>query len=97
MNRLGPSILNEIPILSVDEVIERIDAVTLDDLRALASELWPPEQLAVAGVGSDEDAFHAALAPLGGPSHEDSEAGASPSPAGAPARSAEPALEGAGE
>ena len=66
MNRLGPAILNDVPILSVDEVIERIDAVTLDDLRALAAEFWPPDRLAVAGVGADEEAFHAALAPLRG-------------------------------
>ena len=66
MNRLGTSILCELPILSVDEVIERIDAVTVDDVRALASELFAPASLSAAGVGADEDAFRAALAPLGG-------------------------------
>ena len=57
--------LNELPILSVDEVIERIDAV--DDratLRELAGELFAPERLSVAGVGPDEEAFRAAIAPL---------------------------------
>ncbi len=65
MSRLGSSVLNELPILSVDEVIERIDAVDVDDVRELAGELFAPARLSVAGVGPDEDAFRAALAPLG--------------------------------
>ncbi|HEX4467857.1 MAG TPA: pitrilysin family protein, partial [Solirubrobacteraceae bacterium] len=40
MSRLGGSLLHDMPILSIDEVIERIDAVTHDDLRALAGELF---------------------------------------------------------
>jgi len=35
--------------------------VTLDDLRALASELWSPERLSAAGIGPDEAAFRVAL------------------------------------
>ena len=54
------------PILSIDEVIERIDAVTLDDLRALAGELFVPGALSIAGVGPDERVFSAAIAPLAG-------------------------------
>jgi len=64
MSRLGNSILSGLPILSIDEVIERIDAVTLDDLRELAVELFTPPTLSAAGVGSDEAAFRAALEPL---------------------------------
>ncbi len=67
MNRLGTSVLCDLPILSVDEVIDRIDAVTIDDVRALAAELFAPAALSAAGVGADEDAFRGALAPLGGP------------------------------
>jgi predicted Zn-dependent peptidase len=66
MNRLGSSVLSELPILSVDEIIERIDAVRLSDLRELASELFARERLSVAGVGSDESTFDAALRPLAG-------------------------------
>jgi predicted Zn-dependent peptidase len=66
MSRLGGSLLHEMPILSIDEVIERIDAVTLDDLRALARELFAPAGLSIAGVGPDERIFEAAVAPLGG-------------------------------
>jgi predicted Zn-dependent peptidase len=61
MNRLGSSVLSGLPLLSVDEVIERIDAVTLDDVRALASELLAPERLSAAGIGNDADVFRAAL------------------------------------
>jgi predicted Zn-dependent peptidase len=66
MNRLGSAILAGIPILSVDELIDRIDAVTTDDLRALAAELFHPARLSAGGIGPDEDAFRAALAPVSG-------------------------------
>jgi predicted Zn-dependent peptidase len=65
MNRLGSSILNDVPVLGLDEVIERIDAVTLDDLRELAQELWPLERMSAAGIGVNQDVFGAAIAPLG--------------------------------
>ena len=45
MNRLGASLLYGLPLLEPDELMERIDAVTLDDLRALTDELWAPERL----------------------------------------------------
>jgi predicted Zn-dependent peptidase len=80
MSRLGSSVMNELPILSVDEVIERIDAVRIEDLRALAGELFDPARLSVAGVGPDEAAFRAAIAPLtaGVPAEA---GGAAPAPA----------------
>jgi len=64
MNRLGSSLLAGVPLLSLDEAVGMVDAVTLDDLRELAGELWAPEKLAAAGIGPDEDAFRSALAPL---------------------------------
>ena len=57
MNRLGVGDPRRLPLLSVDEIVERIDAVTLEDLRALADELWAPERLSAAGIGRDESAF----------------------------------------
>jgi predicted Zn-dependent peptidase len=62
MNRLGASLLYGLPLLEPDEIMERIDAVTLDDLRGLTDELWAPERLSAAGIGPDEDAFRAAVA-----------------------------------
>ncbi len=64
MNRLGSHLLADVPLLSVDEVIAAIDAVTREDLAALAHELFLPAQLSVAGIGPDEDAFAAAAASL---------------------------------
>jgi predicted Zn-dependent peptidase len=66
MSRLGISVLNGLPILSVDEVIERIDAVDVAALRELAVELFVAGRLSVACVGPEEEAFRAALAPLEG-------------------------------
>jgi hypothetical protein len=65
MGHLGGSTLNRLPILSVDEIIERIDAVEVAELRELAAELFTAQHLSVAGVGPDEDAFRAAIEPLG--------------------------------
>jgi predicted Zn-dependent peptidase len=64
MNRLGSAVLADLPVLTDDEVLERIDAVTLDDVRALARELFAPGALSAAGIGPDEDAFRAAIEPL---------------------------------
>jgi predicted Zn-dependent peptidase len=64
MNRLGSSVLADMPLLSVDEVEERIDAVGLDDIAELAAELLAPERLSAAGIGADESAFRAALEPV---------------------------------
>jgi predicted Zn-dependent peptidase len=64
MNRLGSSLLAGLPLLTVDEMIERIDAVTADDVHELAAEVLAPERLSAAGIGGDEAAFRAALAPV---------------------------------
>jgi predicted Zn-dependent peptidase len=65
MNRLGSSVLAELPLLSVDEMVERIDAVTIADLEELAAELFAPERLSAAGIGAERGVFDAALEPLG--------------------------------
>jgi predicted Zn-dependent peptidase len=64
MNRLGASVLADMPLLSVDEVIERIDAVTLDDVAALARDLFAPDRLSAAGIGADQTEFRRALEPI---------------------------------
>ena len=53
MSRIGKAELVYDELLPVDEVIRRIDAVTLDDVRAVASSLFrQPEILAIAGPSS---------------------------------------------
>jgi predicted Zn-dependent peptidase len=64
MNRLGSSVLGDLPLLDLDEIVERIDAVTLDDLRGLARELFAPARLSAAGIGADEAVFRGALEPV---------------------------------
>jgi predicted Zn-dependent peptidase len=75
MSRLGASVLNHLPILSVNEMIERIDAVEIDHVRALAAELFPPDQLSAAGVGPQEADFLAAIEPLAARPSEHASAG----------------------
>jgi predicted Zn-dependent peptidase len=64
MNRLGSEILAGAPLLSLDEVMARIDAVTIDDVAELAAELWAPERLSCAGIGPDDVRLEEALAPV---------------------------------
>jgi len=61
MNRLGSSLLMGVPLLTVDEVLAAFDAVTLDDVNAIARDFWQPERMAAAGVGGDETIFRRAL------------------------------------
>jgi predicted Zn-dependent peptidase len=53
MNRLGSEILADATLESLDEVVERIDAVTLEELSELVRELWAPERRSVAAIGPD--------------------------------------------
>ncbi len=65
MNRLGSEILSGTPMMAIDEVVARIESVTLDDLAELAGELWAPERLSAAGIGPDRDRFDAGLDAVG--------------------------------
>jgi predicted Zn-dependent peptidase len=66
MHRLGGSLLFGLPLLETDEVMARIDAVSLDDVRTLVDELWRPGALSAAGIGPDEEAFRAAVEGVAG-------------------------------
>jgi len=48
-------------LLSTEEMVERIEAVTADDVAALAAELLAPEALSAAGIGPSEERFRAAV------------------------------------
>ena len=61
MNRLGSEILAGAPVMPIDEVVARIDAVTHQDLVELTEELWTPERLSAAGIGPDEERFQEAI------------------------------------
>jgi predicted Zn-dependent peptidase len=61
MSRLGSSLLAELPILSIEEILQRIDAVTVADLQELAQELFAYERLSVAGIGAEQGLFEESL------------------------------------
>ena len=61
MNRLGSSLLMGVPLMTLDELIAAIDAVTLDEVGRLAAELFDPARMSAAGVGGSEDSFRRAL------------------------------------
>ena len=64
MNRLGGALLTGMPLLTLDEIVAAIDAVTLDDVTELARELYSPERLSAAAVGAEEDRFREAVGAL---------------------------------
>ncbi len=64
MGRLGGALLGDVPILGTDEIVDRIDAVEVEDLGELARELFAPQELSAAGIGPNEGVFHESLAPL---------------------------------
>ncbi len=65
MNRLGSEILAGAPLMPIDELVDRIDAVSLEDLAGLTAELWAPERLSIASIGPDQARFDEALAGVG--------------------------------
>ncbi len=56
--------LRNVPLLSLDEMLARVGAVTQDDLAELAAELYDPTRLSAACVGSSEERFREAVAPV---------------------------------
>ena len=61
MTRISRATLFGLPIDSLDEMLAKVDAVTVEDLTGLASELYGAERLSAACVGRDEDCFRKAL------------------------------------
>jgi predicted Zn-dependent peptidase len=61
MNRLGAETLAGQPLMPIDEVVARIDAVTVADIAALTDELWAPGRLSAAGIGPEQERFDEAL------------------------------------
>jgi predicted Zn-dependent peptidase len=61
MNRIGRILLTGIELLSIDEIIGRIDAVTPEDVGALAREFWQPPSLSLAAIGPSGEAVHTAV------------------------------------
>jgi predicted Zn-dependent peptidase len=64
MSRISRATLFDLPIDSLDEMLAKVDAVSVDDLTVLAEELFGPERLSAACVGRDESRFRGALGPV---------------------------------
>jgi predicted Zn-dependent peptidase len=64
MTRISRATLFGLPIDSLDEMLAKVDAVTVDELSALAGELYAGERLSAACVGRDEGCLREALKPV---------------------------------
>jgi predicted Zn-dependent peptidase len=64
MSRNARSALFELPFLTIDEIIEKVDAVTTEDVLELARELYAPGSLSGACIGAEEDRFRSAVEPV---------------------------------
>jgi predicted Zn-dependent peptidase len=62
MSRLARAILFGVPLLSLDEMLERVQQVSADDVAQLAAELYDPERLSTACIGPHEGHFREATA-----------------------------------
>jgi predicted Zn-dependent peptidase len=61
MSRLARAIVFDVPLLSLDEMLDRVDKVSEEDLAELAADLYDPELLSAACIGPEEDRFREAV------------------------------------
>ena len=64
MSRNANAVLFDLPLLGIDDIIAKIDAVTIEDVAALAAELYAGENISAACIGADEGCFRKAVAPV---------------------------------
>jgi predicted Zn-dependent peptidase len=64
MNRIGKAILFDTELLTIDELLGRVDAVTSEDVAELARELYSPAALSAAAIAPSEARFREALSPV---------------------------------
>jgi predicted Zn-dependent peptidase len=61
MSRLGKSLVTGTELLPLDELVERVDAVTAAEVTEVAAELLRLDRLSAAGIGPSEARFRAAI------------------------------------
>ena len=61
MTRLGKATVTDMPLLDVEKIVARIDAVTATDVAELAQAVFEAGRLSAAGIGPDEERFRAAV------------------------------------
>jgi predicted Zn-dependent peptidase len=64
MGRIGKAVLFDTPLLTLDELLVKVDEVTQDEVAELARELYAPDCLSAAAIAPSEKRFRAALAPV---------------------------------
>jgi predicted Zn-dependent peptidase len=64
MGRIGKALLFDTPLLTLDELLEKVDAVTGEEIAELARDLYEPASLSAAAIAPSEERFRAALAPV---------------------------------
>jgi len=60
MQALGRAVLFDLPVLTLDEMLARIDAVTPEEVNAVAAEIYDPGKWSAACIGPDPEPFRAA-------------------------------------
>ncbi len=61
MSRLGKALITGTELLTLEELVARVEAVTADDVAGLAAELLRLDRLSAAGIGPSEARFRAAI------------------------------------
>ena len=61
MTRLGKATVTDTPLLPVEDIVRRLDAVTTDQVAELAGQVFDAGQLSAAGIGPDESRFREAV------------------------------------
>jgi predicted Zn-dependent peptidase len=62
MTRLGKALVTDAELVSTEETIRRVKAVTEADVATAARELFAPDRLSAAGIGPRESRFRSAVA-----------------------------------
>jgi predicted Zn-dependent peptidase len=64
MGRIGKALLFDTPLLTLDELLAKVDGVTGDEVAELARDLYEPAALSAAAIAPSEERFRTALAPV---------------------------------
>jgi len=64
MSRVGKALVTDMELVSVEETLRRVRAVTEDDVAEAARSLFAPGRLSAAGIGPREVRFRRAVARL---------------------------------
>jgi predicted Zn-dependent peptidase len=64
MSRISRATLFDLPIESLDAMLAKVDAVSVEEIAELAAELYGAERLSAACIGRDEERFRKVLTPV---------------------------------